>query len=91
MLVVADVPDNDASLCGTILSSGCARVFDLRSPTASWKLSDFDVDSPGTEVGAVVDEDRLGAGVKFYLPATAATLPVPFNALDASSRPSTRP
>ena len=60
LLVVVDVPNNDASLCGTIFSSGCARFFDLRSPTASWKLSDFDVTNPGREVGAVVDDDRLG-------------------------------
>ncbi len=81
VLVIADVPNNNAGLCGSILSSGCARVFDLRAPTASWKLVNFDVDSPATEVGKVVDEDRLGAGVKFYLRATAATLPVPFNGM----------
>jgi prepilin-type N-terminal cleavage/methylation domain-containing protein len=84
LVVIADVPSNDASQCGTLLSAGCARVFHLRSPTATWKLSSFDVASPGTDVGEVVDEDRLGASVKFYLPATAAPLPKPFDAFAAT-------
>jgi prepilin-type N-terminal cleavage/methylation domain-containing protein len=84
LLVVADVPGNDASRCGSIFSAGCARVFDLRSPTAAWKLQNFDVDAPGAEVGAVVDEDRLGVSVRFHLPGATATLPKPFDAFAAS-------
>ena len=33
VLVVVDVPGNDAGQCGSIFSSGCGRVFDLRAPT----------------------------------------------------------
>lgn len=80
LLVVVDVPGNDAAQCGTVLSAGCARVFHLRGPTSAWKLQDFDVTSPGANVGAIVDEDRLGAGVRFHLAATSATLPPPFTA-----------
>lgn len=81
LLVVADVPNNDASLCGTILSSGCARVFHLRAPTAAWKLVNFDVASPGANVTTVVDEERLGVGLKFHLAAKdTAVAVVPFNA-----------
>lgn len=79
LLVVVDVPGNDASQCGTLLSSGCARVFQLRGPTTAWKLQDFDVSSPATNVATVVDEDRLGVGVKFDLAAAGAALPAPFN------------
>jgi prepilin-type N-terminal cleavage/methylation domain-containing protein len=85
VLVVADVPNNDSGECGNILSSGCARVFHLRGPTADWKLKDFDVSSPGANVTTIVDEDRLGQGLRFHLPAAAtATLPKPFDTFAAT-------
>jgi prepilin-type N-terminal cleavage/methylation domain-containing protein len=85
LLVVADVPNNDASQCGSIFSAGCARVYHLRGPFDGWTLAGFDVSAPGNNVGTIVDDDRLGAGIKFHLPAAAtATLPVPFAAFAAS-------
>jgi len=80
VLVVVDVPDNDAGQCGSIFSSGCGRVFDLRAPTANWKLQTFDVTAPGTEVAAVVDQDVFGQNVRFHLAGTGAGLPKPFDA-----------
>jgi prepilin-type N-terminal cleavage/methylation domain-containing protein len=85
VLVIVDVPNNDASQCGSILSSGCARVYQLRSPALGWRLRDFDVGAPGANVdGAVVDDDRLGEGLKFHLAGAGAALPVPFNAQAAT-------
>lgn len=80
LLVVSDVLGNDTNNCGTLFSGGCARVFHLRGPSASWKLVDFDVDRPATQVDAVEDEDRLGTRIKFHLGARGATLPKPFDA-----------
>lgn len=79
LLVIADVPGNDASQCGSIFDAGCARVYQLRAPTAAWKLSSFDVNAPGANVDQIVDDDRLGQGIKFHLTATGATLPPPFD------------
>jgi prepilin-type N-terminal cleavage/methylation domain-containing protein len=85
LLVIVDVPSNDASQCGSVFSSGCGRVYHLRGPTPAWKLSSFTVTSPGNEVSAIVDDDRLPVGIKFHLgAATTATLPVPFNAFATS-------
>lgn len=80
LLVIADVPNNDSGQCGSVLDAGCARVFHLRAPTTAWKLSSFSVDAPGTNVEAIVDDERLGQRIKFYLaaPKTGA-LPPPFN------------
>ena len=83
VLVIADVPNNDAAQCGRVFSSGCARVFQLRAPAPSWKLSGFDVASPGVgldpDVGTVVDDDQLGSAIRFHLLAASATLPRPFD------------
>jgi prepilin-type N-terminal cleavage/methylation domain-containing protein len=80
LLVVLDVPGNDAAQCGKILDAGCARVFHLRAdPALTWKLQDFDVASPGANA-ALVEEDRLGEGIKFYLAAAGTALPPPFDA-----------
>ena len=84
LLVIADVPNNDAAECGSILSAGCARVFHLRGPAAAWRLQDFDVGAPGANVAAIVDEERLGQGVRFHLAAAGAALPSPFNAFSAT-------
>ncbi len=96
VLVVLDVPNNDASQCGTILSSGCARVYHLRNPDPNWKLKDFDLTAPdanllsvpstginGTLPG-IVDDDRLGQGLKFHLTGAGASLPKPFDAYASS-------
>lgn len=80
VLVIADVPDNDTRNCGSLLSSGCARVFHLRGPGAGWKLNEFDVEHPAANVDAVVDEDRLGQRVRFHLGGKDATLPKPYDA-----------
>jgi prepilin-type N-terminal cleavage/methylation domain-containing protein len=80
VLVIVDVPGNDASQCGPIFSSSCAQVFDLRTPTAAWKLSAFDVSAPATETAALVDRDVLGTAVKFHLGASGGALPKPFDA-----------
>jgi prepilin-type N-terminal cleavage/methylation domain-containing protein len=84
VLVIVDVRGNDASQCGTILSSGCAKVFDLRAPTVGWRLNAFDASSPGANVDTVVDQDLLGVSLKFWLPGSAASLPPPFNAFAAT-------
>ncbi|HEX9242838.1 MAG TPA: type II secretion system protein [Anaeromyxobacter sp.] len=99
VLVIVDVPNNDASQCGTILSSGCARVYHLRNPDPNapnaWKLKDFDVNAPGanllsatsTGIGTpatIVDDDRLGQGLKFHLAGAGASLPKPFDAYASS-------
>jgi prepilin-type N-terminal cleavage/methylation domain-containing protein len=84
VLVIVDVPNNDASQCGTFLSTSCGQVFDLRGPTANWKLQSFDVTSPGTEVAAVVDQDVFGQNVRFSLAASGAGLPKPFDAFSAT-------
>ncbi len=84
VLVIADVPNNDASQCGTILSGNCAHVYQLRNPGAAWKLQDFDVSSPGANVDAVVDDDALGQGMRFYLAGAGASLPAPFDAYASS-------
>jgi prepilin-type N-terminal cleavage/methylation domain-containing protein len=92
VLVIVDVPNNDASQCGSIVSASCARVFQLRNPDpASWKLQNFDVNAPAANVlsapstgtgtpAAIVDDDYLGQGINFYLTASTASIPVPFNA-----------
>lgn len=84
LLVIADVPGNDVTQCGTIFDAGCARVFQLAVPGPGWKLSSFNVSSPGDnldpQLGQIVDDDRLGQGIKFYLAGAAtATLPAPFS------------
>jgi prepilin-type N-terminal cleavage/methylation domain-containing protein len=84
VLVLLDVPNNDATQCGSILSSACARLYQVRNPNPSWKLQDFDVNAPGANVDAIVDDDRLGEGINFYLAGAAATLPVPFTTYSAT-------
>ncbi len=84
VLVIADVPNNDASVCSSILSSGCARIYQLRSPAIAWRLQDFDVNAPGANVGSIVDDDRLGEGLNFYLAGAGAALPIPFNTYAAT-------
>jgi prepilin-type N-terminal cleavage/methylation domain-containing protein len=83
VLVVADVPNNSATACGTIRSAACARVFHLRNPNATWKLNDFDVDHAANNVDTVVDEERLGDGVRFHLAGVGAPIPKPFDAYGA--------
>jgi prepilin-type N-terminal cleavage/methylation domain-containing protein len=81
VLVVADVQNNDASNCGSMLSSGCAHLYHLRNPSPAWTLSSFTVISPGANVDQIVDDEPLGQGIKFYMGAkTTATLPIPFDA-----------
>jgi hypothetical protein len=84
VLVIVDVPNNDPSSCGRFLTSACVRLFDLRAPAETWTLAGFDPDSPSDDVDSVVDEVRFGRGIKFYLRATAATLPIPFDGLSAT-------
>lgn len=88
LLVIVDVPGNDPSKCGSILSAGCGRVLHLRAPASTWTLDGFNLANAWAnlepDVGAVVDEDRLGVGIKFYLNAAAGTLPKPFDAFAAA-------
>jgi prepilin-type N-terminal cleavage/methylation domain-containing protein len=84
VLVILDVPNNDATQCRSILSSGCARVYQLRNPGAAWKLKDFDLSAPGANVDSIVDDDRLDEGLNFYLAGAGAALPVPFNTYAAN-------
>jgi type IV pilus assembly protein PilE len=84
VLVIVDVPNNDPFQCGSIFSTGCGQVYDLRAPTTNWKLQNFDVTSPGTEVAAVVDQDVFGPKIVFYLAGSGASLPQPFDAFSAS-------
>jgi prepilin-type N-terminal cleavage/methylation domain-containing protein len=84
LFVLADTPNNDAAQCGSLADAGCVRVFVLRNPAATWRLSSFDVSSPGNDLdaqtGAVVDELRLGKGIHFYRPKTPTNfLPPPFD------------
>jgi hypothetical protein len=84
VLVIADVPNNDPTQCQSLLSSGCAQVYQLRNPGTAWKLKNFDVTSPGANVDSIVDGDQLGEGIDFYLGAAGAALPVPFSTYAAN-------
>lgn len=91
VLVIVDAPGNNPSDCGSFFTSRCTSAFDLRAPTAAWRLSDFDPASPGTNVGSVSEQIVLGGSIRFHLPAAASgTLPPPFTAYAATTPPSFR-
>ncbi len=82
LLVFVDAPGSDARGCGWFDTSGCARFFVLRGPSADWALSSFDFDAPGgsgTATAAVMERQTLGPGVHLDLGFAPPALPSPFD------------
>lgn len=77
LFVIASPPANDSSQCGMLQAGNCVQAFILRSPTAAWRVLDFDAGAPAVNA-QLVDSTPLPAHTTLDLLAVGAAPPAPF-------------
>ncbi len=81
--VVVDVPGNDPTACAHGSAASCAAYYLLEPQSETFALDGFDPATPPFANANLLDDDLLGRGTKFYLPAKARPAPSPFDQIKA--------